>query len=52
MGVTMILFVIGALGTDPQRLSKGAGRVENWSMSKDHPNDSIVKIVQNAEKIP
>ena len=35
---------------DPQRLGKGAGKVENQRTTRDHPNYSIVKIGQNTEK--
>ena len=37
---------------DPQRVNKGAGRVENWRTSRHHPKSSIVKIGQNTEKGP
>ena len=35
-----------------QRISKGTERVRNQSTSRDHPNDSIIKIGQNTEESP
>ena len=35
-----------------QRIGKGSGRVGNKNTSRDHPNDSTVKISQNTEKSP
>ena len=35
---------------NPQRIEKGTGRFRNQRMSRDHPNDSIVKIGQYTEK--
>ena len=48
MKVTVIPSVIGTLGT----ISKGTGRLENKRASRDHPNDSIIKIGQNTKKSP
>ena len=48
MRVTEIPIVIGALGT----LSKGARRVGNRRINRDHPNYCIVEIGQNTEKSP
>ena len=45
--VTVIPIVIGAL-----RINKGAGGFGNKRTSRDHPNYSIIKISQNAEKSP
>ena len=52
MKVTVMLIVIGALGTVPQRIDKGTGGIGNKNMSGDHPNYSIIKIGQNTEKSP
>ena len=52
MKVTVIPFVIGALGMIPKGLVKGAGRVENRQTSREHPNYCIAKIGQNTEKCP
>ena len=35
-----------------QKLSEGTGRTENQRKSRDHPNDSIIKIGQKTEKSP
>ena len=35
-----------------QRFGKGTGRIENWRMTWDHPNYSIIEIDQNTEKSP
>ena len=37
---------------DPQRLTKGAEKVENWGMSRDHPKYRISEIGLNTEKSP
>ena len=52
MKVTVIPVVIKALGTVLQGLKKGAGRVGNWRMNRDHTNNSNIKICQNTEKSP
>ena len=52
MKVTSIPIVVGALGTISQRIGKRSGRLRNQRTSKDHPDDSITKIVQNTEKSP
>ena len=52
MKVTVIPIVIGALGMIPKRLGKGPGRVGNRRTSSDHPNYSMLKIVQNTEESP
>ena len=49
MEVAVIQIIIGALGTIPQRLGKGTGRVRNQRTSGDY---SIIKISQNTEKSP
>ena len=46
--ITIKAIVVGAFGTIP----KGQIKVENWRVSGDHSNYSIVKIVQNTEKSP
>ena len=48
----MKVTVIPALGTVLKGLVKGAGRVANRRINRDHPNYSIVKIGQNTEKSP
>ena len=48
MKVTVIPIIIGALGTFPKDLVRGARNVENQRTSKDHPNYSIAEIVQNS----
>ena len=50
--MTMVPIIIGALGTIPKWLGKGAGRVENQRTRRDHPNYSIVEIGQNTEDSP
>ena len=52
MRVTIILVVIGALGTVPQRLGKGVRRAGNWGTNWDDLNYSIVKIGKNCETSP
>ena len=52
MNVTLIPIVIGALGTTLKGMMNGAGRVGNWSTSRDHSNYNIVKIGYNTEKCP
>ena len=37
---------------NPQRISKGTGRLGNKKTSGDHPNYSIIQIGQNAKKKP
>ena len=49
MKVKVIPIVIGALRTIDKGL-KGAGRVRNWKMSRDHSNDCIVEIGLKAEE--
>ena len=49
MKVTVIPFVIDALGTIPKSLVKG---LKNQRTSGDHPVYSIIKIDQNTEKGP
>ena len=49
--VPMIQIVIGALGTATKGLiDTRTGGLENQRMSGDHPNYSIIEIVQNTEK--
>ena len=50
MRVTVIPIVIDALGTIPQGIGKGTGRLENKRLSGDHLDNSIVEIGQNTEK--
>ena len=50
MKVTVILFVIGTLGTVTQGLVKRIGGLRNKRTSGEHPNYSIVQIGQNTEK--
>ena len=52
MKVAVIPIVIGALVTVPQRLGKGAGRVENQRTSQVSPDFGIDKTDQNTEKKP
>ena len=47
MKVTVILIVIGALGT---RIGKEIGRVGNKRKTNNHPDYNIIKIGQNTEK--
>ena len=42
--------IIGALKTIPNFFNKRAGSVVNWRLSRNHPNNRIVEIVQNTEK--
>ena len=35
-----------------QKIGKGTGRIGNKNTSRDHPNDSTIKIGQNTEKSP
>ena len=35
---------------NPQRIGKGTGRLGNKSISKDYPDNSVIKIGQNTEK--
>ena len=51
MRVTVVPFVIGVLGTIPQRISKGTRKLGNKRTSGDYPDDSI-KIGQNTKKSP
>ena len=52
MKVKVIAIVIGALVTVTKRIDKGTRGLGNKRTSGDHPNDSIIKIGQNAEKSP
>ena len=45
----MIPIVVGAYGI---LIGTRTGRLENERTSRDHPNDSIIKIGQNTEKSP
>ena len=45
----MILIVTGVLGTVSKRLVQGTRGLRN-KKSRDHPNDSIIKIGQNTKK--
>ena len=47
MNVTVILIVIGVLGTIAERFTK---KEEDFETSGDHPDSGIVEIDQNAEK--
>ena len=38
--------------SNPQRIGKGTGRLENKRISKDLPDNSITEIGQNTEKSP
>ena len=49
MKVTVILIVIGTLGTVTEGLVQG---LEDLEIRGDHPNYSIVEISQNTEKSP
>ena len=42
----------GCTYDDPQRTGKNPGRLENKKTSGDHPDNSIIKIVENTEKSP
>ena len=52
MKVTVILIVIGALGTLTKGLVQGLKGLEKKRTSRDHPNYSIIKIDQNTKKSP
>ena len=52
MKVTVVPIVNGELGSIPKGLIKRTGRLGNKRTSGDHPDDSIIKIGQNTEKIP
>ena len=52
MKVTVILIIIGALGTVLKGLEKGTGRVGNRKANRDYRNSSITEIGQNADKSP
>ena len=52
MKMMVIQIVIGAFRTILKGLVKGTRRLRNKSTSSDHPDDNIVKIGQNTEKIP
>ena len=52
MKVTAISVVIGVLSTVTKGLIKGQGALGNRRTSRDHLNDSIIKIGQNTEKSP
>ena len=52
MDVTVIPIVIGMLSTVIQRINKETGWLGNKRSSGDHPNDYIIKIVQNTKKSP
>ena len=49
--MAVVPIVIGVLGSY-QKIDKGTGVLENKRMSTDHPNNSIIKIGQNAKKSP
>ena len=51
MKVTVIPVIIGALGTIPKGLVKGLKDLEIRT-SRDHSDNSIIKISQNTEKSP
>ena len=48
----MIPMIIGVLGTIPQKLGKGDGRVGNWRSRGHYPNYSIVDVGQNTGNSP
>ena len=50
MKVTITSFVIGTLGTVPEKIDKGAVGLGNKRTSGDHPNYCIINIGQNTEK--
>ena len=52
MKVTVILIVIGALGTVIKRFGTGTGGLGDKRTSREHPNYFIVEIDQNTEKSP
>ena len=52
MKVTVIPFIIGALGTVTNGIKKGLVDLERKRLSGDHPNDSIIEIGQNTKKSP
>ena len=47
MKVTIILIVIGTLGTETKELLKG---LEDLAAGGDHPNNNIIENGQNTEK--
>ena len=49
---TVIPLVIGVLGTKPQRLGKGTGRIRNQRTSGYLTNYRIINIGQNTERSP
>ena len=51
MGFLVISVVVGALGTVSQRLGKRTGTIRNQKKNWDPPDDKIVNIGQNTEKI-
>ena len=50
MEVTVIPFIIYAIGTITERFVIGTGGLENKRTNGDHPNYSIAEIGQNTEK--
>ena len=52
MGVTLILIIIGALGTVPKGLEKRLRGIGNQRKNQYHPDYSIAEIGQNTEKCP
>ena len=52
MKVTIVLIVIGALGTITKGLLKGLEDLEVWRTGRDYPNDSIAKNGQIPETSP
>ena len=52
MKVTIVLIVIGALGTITKGLLKGTGGFGSWRTGRDYPNDSIAEDGQNTETSP
>ena len=52
MKMTVILIVVGTVGTVNKRTDKVTGGLGNKRTSRDRPNNSIIKIDQNIEKSP
>ena len=52
MKITVIPIVISTLGTVIKRFVQEIGELGNKRTSRDHQNNSIIKIGQNTEKSP
>ena len=52
MKVMVIPIVMDTLGTIPQGVVKGPGRLGNKRINEDHPDYRIIMIGQNTDKSP